>query len=57
MILVVIVFNNDIPVYSITKEEHEKHDQAFLYSVVEKKLYEKFKKCEFWSEIPHFSIT
>ncbi|MCV5004641.1 reverse transcriptase domain-containing protein, partial [Escherichia coli] len=46
----VIVFIDDILVYSKTKEEHEEHLKAVLLRLAEKKLYAKFKKCEFWLE-------
>nr|GEX32679.1 retrotransposon protein, putative, Ty3-gypsy subclass [Tanacetum cinerariifolium] len=47
----VIVFNNDILVYSKTKEEHEEHLQhlrIMLGTLRQEKLYAKFLKCEFW---------
>ena len=44
----VIVFIDDILVYSKTIEEHEEHLRTVLQTLREKKLYAKFKKCEFW---------
>ncbi|GJX75613.1 putative reverse transcriptase domain-containing protein [Tanacetum coccineum] len=44
----VIVFINDILVYSKTKEEHEEHLRIMLGTLRQKKLYAKFSKCEFW---------
>jgi hypothetical protein len=44
----VIVFIDDILVYSKSKEEHEKHLRAILEKLREHKLYAKFSKCEFW---------
>ena len=41
----VIVLIDDILVYSKTMEEHLR---MFLQTLCEKKLYVKFKKCEFW---------
>ena len=35
-------------VYSKSKEEHETHLRIVLETLREKKLYLKFKKCEFW---------
>ena len=50
----VIVFCNDILVYSKTTEEHEEHLLAVLERLAEKRLYAKFKKCDFWLEIVSF---
>jgi hypothetical protein len=44
----VVVFIDDILVYSKRKEEHEKHLPAILEKLREHKLYAKFSKCEFW---------
>ncbi|KAJ4717010.1 Retrotransposon protein, putative, Ty3-gypsy subclass [Melia azedarach] len=44
----VIVFIDDILVYSKSKEEHEDHLRMVLQVLREKQLYAKFKKCEFW---------
>nr|GEX58391.1 putative nucleotidyltransferase, ribonuclease H [Tanacetum cinerariifolium] len=44
----VIVFNDNILVYSKTKEEHEEHLRIVLGTLCQKKLYMKFSKCEFW---------
>lgn len=46
----VIVFIDDILVYSKTKEDHEAHLKLVLQILREQKLYAKFKKCEFWLE-------
>nr|GEW97333.1 retrotransposon protein, putative, Ty3-gypsy subclass [Tanacetum cinerariifolium] len=46
----VVVFIDDILVYSKSKEEHEQHLRAVLGILQEKKLYAKFSKCEFWLE-------
>ena len=45
--LFVIVFIDDILVYSNRKEEHEEHLRMVLEMLREKKLYAKFSKCEF----------
>ncbi|XP_057506535.1 uncharacterized protein LOC130789736 [Actinidia eriantha] len=44
----VIVFIDDILVYSRSQEEHEKHLRLVLQTLCEKQLYAKFSKCEFW---------
>ena len=44
----VIVFIDDILMYSRTKEEHEHHLRIVLGILKEKKLYAKFSKCVFW---------
>ncbi|XP_052171604.1 uncharacterized mitochondrial protein AtMg00860-like [Diospyros lotus] len=46
----VIVFIDDILVYSRSEEEHEKHLRVVLGILKENKLFAKFKKCEFWLE-------
>ncbi|KAL4032901.1 hypothetical protein IC575_005984 [Cucumis melo] len=44
----VIVFINDILIYSKTEEEHEEHLRMVLEILRANKLYAKFSKCEFW---------
>ena len=44
----VIVFIDDIFIYSRTKKEHDHHLRIVLGIPKEKKLYELFSKCEFW---------
>ncbi|WJX17749.1 hypothetical protein P8452_07626 [Trifolium repens] len=44
----VVVFIDDILVYSTTEEEHAKHLRIVLRTLQEKKLYAKLSKCEFW---------
>ena len=44
----VVVFIDDILVYSKNKEEHEKHLQVVLQTLRENQIFAKFKKCEFW---------
>ena len=43
----VIVFIDDILVYSKSQEEHEEHLRMVLQVLRDKKLYAKLKKCEF----------
>ncbi|KAJ0556778.1 putative nucleotidyltransferase, Ribonuclease H [Helianthus annuus] len=44
----VIVFIDDILIYSRSKEEHEQHLRLILELLKNEKLYAKFSKCEFW---------
>ena len=44
----VIVFIDDILVYSWSKEEHATHLRIVLQTLRDKQLYAKFSKCEFW---------
>ncbi|GJX80033.1 putative reverse transcriptase domain-containing protein [Tanacetum coccineum] len=44
----VIVFIDDILIYSKDEKEHEEHLKAILGLLKEEKLYAKFSKCEFW---------
>ncbi|GJT48879.1 putative ribonuclease H-like domain-containing protein [Tanacetum coccineum] len=44
----VIVFIDDILIYSKDKKEHEEHLKAILELLKKEKLYTKFSKCEFW---------
>ncbi|GKE94775.1 putative reverse transcriptase domain-containing protein, partial [Tanacetum coccineum] len=44
----VIVFIDDILVYSKSEEEHERHLRIVLEMLRQKKLYAKFLKCKFW---------
>jgi hypothetical protein len=44
----VVVFIDDILVYSRSEEEHEKHLCLALQNLQEPRLYAKFSKCEFW---------
>nr|CAD40075.1 OSJNBa0085C10.28 [Oryza sativa Japonica Group] len=43
----VVVFIDDILIYSRTKEEHEEHLRLALEKLREHQLYAKFSKCEF----------
>ena len=44
----VVVFIDDIPVYSKDAQEHEQHLKIVLQTLREKKLYAKLNKCDFW---------
>jgi hypothetical protein len=44
----VVVFINNILIYSKNKEEHARHLWIVLTRLRELKLYAKFRKCEFW---------
>lgn len=44
----VVVFIDDILVYSKSEKDHEQHLQIVLQILREKQLYGKLSKCEFW---------
>ena len=44
----VIVFIDDILIYSGSKEDHEEHLRVVLQIQRENQLYAKFSKCQFW---------
>ncbi|GKB76760.1 putative reverse transcriptase domain-containing protein, partial [Tanacetum coccineum] len=44
----VIVFIDDILIYSKSRKEHEGHLKLILKLLKEEELYAKFSKCEFW---------
>ena len=46
----VVVFIDDILIYSRTHEEHEEHLRSVLQILQERQLYAKMSKCEFWLE-------
>jgi hypothetical protein len=49
----VVVFIDDILIYSRSMEEHEEHLRIVLQWLREHQLYAKFSKCEFWiKEVP-----
>ena len=49
-----VVFIDDILVYSRNKEEHEKHLRIVLHILRDRKLFAKLSKCEFWLEKVQF---
>nr|GEV10071.1 putative reverse transcriptase domain-containing protein [Tanacetum cinerariifolium] len=50
----VIVFIDDILVYSKDIEEHEKHLKIILKLLKKERLYAKFSKCDFWLDSIQF---
>ena len=44
----IVVFIEDILIYSKNNEEHEQHLRIVLTWLQEHKLYAKFSKCDFW---------
>jgi hypothetical protein len=44
----VVVFLDDILIYSITEEEHERHLRLVLGALRKNQFYGKLKKCAFW---------
>nr|GEW29211.1 hypothetical protein [Tanacetum cinerariifolium] len=50
----VIMFINDILVYSKDEEEHGKHLQIILKLLKKERLYAKFSKCDFWLDSVKF---
>jgi hypothetical protein len=44
----VVIFINDILIYSKTKEDHANHISIVLQRLRGHRLYAKFSKCEFW---------
>ncbi|KAL8155807.1 hypothetical protein AgCh_001008 [Apium graveolens] len=50
----IIVFIDDILIYSKTEEDHAKHLRITLEILRKKKLYAEFSKCEFWLQEVQF---
>jgi len=46
----VVIFIDDILIYSKTQEDHARHIHIVLQKLREHRLYAKFSKCEFWLE-------
>ncbi|GJZ55222.1 putative reverse transcriptase domain-containing protein [Tanacetum coccineum] len=49
-----IVFIDDILIYSKSRKEHEGHLKLIFKLLKEEELYAKFSKCEFWLSKVHF---
>ncbi|WVZ97425.1 hypothetical protein U9M48_042965 [Paspalum notatum var. saurae] len=53
----VVVFIDDILIYSKTEEEHKDHLRLVLQKLREHKLYAKLSKCEFWlDQVPFLGL-
>jgi len=50
----VVVFIDDILIYSRTKEDHLEDLRTVLKTLADHQLYAKLKKCDFWMEKVHF---
>ncbi|KAH0706733.1 hypothetical protein KY289_011809 [Solanum tuberosum] len=50
----VIVFIDDILIYSRNKEDYASHLKIVLQTLKDRELYAKFSKCEFWLEFVAF---
>ena len=50
----VVVFIDDILIYSKNKKEHAQHLRIVLTRLRDHKLYAKFSKCEFWLDRVQF---
>jgi hypothetical protein len=50
----VVVFIDDILVYSKNEEEHEQHLRFILQQLRDHQLYAKFSECAFWLKEVHF---
>ncbi|WMV08284.1 hypothetical protein MTR67_001669 [Solanum verrucosum] len=52
--LFVIVFIDDILIYSRNEEEHASHLRVVLQTLKDRQLFAKFSKCEFWLQLVAF---
>ena len=50
----VVVFVDDILIYSQSEEEHEDHLWIVLQALRDHQLYVNFSKCEFWLIVVKF---
>jgi hypothetical protein len=49
----VVVFSDDILIYSQSDSDHEQHLRLVLQKLRDNQLYAKFSKCEFWIDRCH----
>ena len=52
--LFVVVFIDDILIYSRSEEEHASHLRFFMQTLKDLLLFAKFSKCEFWLQCVDF---
>ena len=52
--LFVILFIDDILIYSRSEEEHASHLRVVLHTLKDRQLFAKFSKCEFWLQFVAF---
>ena len=50
----VLLYLDDILVYSKSEAEHEEHLRLVLWKLREQRYYAKFSKCEFWLDKVYF---
>jgi hypothetical protein len=50
----IVVFIDDILIYSKSDSEHEEHLRMVLQKLLDNQLYAKFTKCDFWLDEVHF---
>jgi hypothetical protein len=50
----IVVFIDDILIYSKNDSDHEEHLRMVLQKLRDNQLYAKFTKCEFWLDEVHF---
>jgi hypothetical protein len=50
----IVVFIDDILIYSKTEEDHADHLRIILQQLRDHRLYAKFSKCEFWLDRSNF---
>ncbi|GKC61629.1 putative reverse transcriptase domain-containing protein [Tanacetum coccineum] len=53
----VIVFIDDMLIYSRNKEEHAEHLRIILELLKKEELYAKHSKCDFWISIVQFNVS
>ena len=53
----VIVFIDDILIYSRNEEENMSHFTIVLHKLMDRQLFAMFSKCEFWLQFVAFLVT